>query len=89
MLPSAGPRGAHTARSDRPGGTTTDEPETAPTRRSSVASAHPKPGYQRWYAIMWCGVNREGPLKNGKDKKMGTKKNGNSNSRITYVVLQY
>ena len=78
VLPSAGPRGAHTARSDRPCGTTTDGPEPAPTRRSSVASAHPKPGYQRWYAIMRCGVNREGPLKNGartkkwEQKKMGT-----------------
>lgn len=50
MLPSAGPRGAHTARSDRPCGTTTDGPEPAPTRRSSVASAHPKPGYQRGQA---------------------------------------
>ena len=50
MLPSAGPRGAHTARSDRPCGTTTDGPEPAPTRRSAVASAHPKPGYQRGQA---------------------------------------
>ena len=50
MLPSAGPRGAHTARSDRPCGTTTDGPDPAPTRRSAVASAHPKPGYQRGQA---------------------------------------
>ena len=53
MLPSAGPRGAHTARSDRPCGTTTDGPEPAPTRRSSVASAHPKPGYQQDVATAW------------------------------------
>ena len=50
MLPSAGPRGAHTVRSDRPCGTTTDGPDPAPTRRSAVASAHPKPGYQRGQA---------------------------------------
>ena len=50
MLPSAGPRGAHTAHSDTPCGTTTDGPDPAPTRRSLVASAHPKPGYQRGQA---------------------------------------
>ena len=50
MLPSAGPRGAHTARSDRLCGTTTVGPNPAPTRRSAVASAHPKPGHQRGQA---------------------------------------
>ena len=39
---------AHTPRAATgPAGTTRDWPEPAPTRRSSVASAHPKPGYQR------------------------------------------